>query len=1273
MGTITKENPWKGLNFYREKDKNDFYGREEDIERLSLYIINNAQTILFGKSGIGKSSILNAGVFPVAREHGLFPVPIKLIHNSDISYLLQIKDRIDNMIERQGASIHELVPAIDEQSETLWEYLHRTIIYDSDGKRVRLLLVIDQFEEIFTLQQDDKIKEQFFAELADLLNDVTPLYIANALNNRSSSSKEYEGNTDQKYTGVTESEIKIDLNLVDKSESKYLERSEFHIVLTLRDDFLGCLERYTTNIPCMKTNRYALQPLTKKQAEEIITMPRENLVADGVADLIIQKVTDKADNRLNGLSESSVDAAMLSLYLSRLYTKRDSDEEQITVELVQQFSDNIIKDFYEDAVKGIPIEIIEKIEDELLTFDDRRNNISINDFNKMGIPENIIRSLVDDKKLLRQFNYGGDIRVEYMHDVLCKVVSERIEQRELRKAKEYEKELKKKNKRMWFGVAAIGAFLTLAILAVWDGLYHNVEVHYGIVVKHNGWFEGLERISENEASYRDCSYKLKYHGRWAKFPYAMEARNGYGKLTTNHNMGAYILNQYDDSDKGADEEMVEKLKTVCQWEFISNPGGNFVVQERALDKDGNVVFVYNRSSTDDPSMVISTYTDEYGFPLMLRDSTYFYMRTTYDKRGYEVLMEFYDDQGMPITNKDSVYQTRREYINNGIELAQYSCFLDGRYTKDRFGNCGYYHSKFTEDSLRVLEAIYVDQDMNYCRSTDDSVIVTKCKYDEHGRLIELSYWNEEGKPDTCNYGYHIQQLEYNRYGKQTRKIYFGLDSTRCTNNIKIDGELQMVYEWIANYDGWGNMIEMKSVCKSIIYGASWQYLEDETCTKQEIYRISNEGVISSNDTIYSYRFYRDLEGRTELEMNADEGYSKYTSYDDHKNPICVEYFDSDNNLPIDTIEGWHINKMVYEYKGDTTYISDYCYNLEYSIVYHREILVDSLNYTKSELVYSNDGNFLEGYRRTYDNKYEIAKTQESINEEWNTIRSYKNPQFYYRAKIMYSIKPSKSKHNIGIFAENELGEPSVIFANPIAYYARYDYHGKILYFDETGRQIDPYYPKWNYLAYIELAQSDSLIGFKDADIVLACNDWDMWFSKENPMVPFYNTHWWDNTERDFIVARLNKTKNDYDTIHVLVAANTNIKSYVEFKTLRCTAFEERRISSIFNKYIRKRMIMARPVDTKSIACRLGIQGYIALLEYNDWKYLKNDTIKIQDLINLNKKKHKYIVYFDDETNKISVLDIDADMLGLQMEDLPIRYEYYNYVMRLYNEWKKTHK
>ena len=1266
MGTITKENPWKGLNFYREKDKNDFFGREEDIERLSLYIINNAQTVLFGKSGIGKSSILNAGVFPVAREHGLFPVPIKLIHNGSKSYLQQIKDKVAKVVERQGASTHELVPPINEQSETLWEYLHRTIIYDSDGRRVRLLLVIDQFEEIFTLQQKEDVKESFFAELADLLNDVTPLYVANAQNNRGDN---VDGRAERQYVEKKDSEIEINLNINEgKDEKKYLERSEFHIVLTLRDDFLGCLERYTANIPCMKTNRYALQPLNKAQAEKIITMPRENLIADGVADFIIQKVTDKTDNRLNGLSESSVDAAMLSLYLSRLYTKRNDDDEQITIGLVQQFSDNIIKDFYEDSVKDIQVETIEKLEDELLTFDDRRNNVSVSDFVKMGIPESVIRTLVDDKKLLRQFNYGGDIRVEYMHDVLCKVVSDRIEQRELKKAKEKAEELKKKTKKMWMGFAAVVLFLALAAFVLWDGLYHDVEVHYGQVVKRYGWFEGLERISEDEASYRNCHFLLKYHGRWAKHPYVMEAKDGYGKLTTEHMMGAYILNQYDETDKGAESDMVEKLKTVCKWEFVCNQDGNFVVQERAINKDENVVFVYNRSATNDAKVVISTYTDEYGFPLLLRDSTYFFLRTSYDNHGFETLMEFYDDQGMPITNKDSVYQTRRDFLGNGIELGQYSCFLDGRYTKDRFGNCGYYHSKFTSDSLRVLESIFVDADMNYCRSTADSVIVTHYQYDEHGRLIELSYWDEEGKADTCSYGYHKLLREYNRHGKQTREIYFGIDSVRCTNNIVIDGEPQRLYEWLADYDEWGNMIKREMNCKTVVMGASWQFTKDETCIKEEYYNVYKTDSGGSSDTIYSFRFYKDLTDNNELVIFRERGYSKRTIYDEHNNPIVVSYYDSDNEIPIECDEGWHINKMEYVYKKDTTFISDICYNLHDGIVYHHEILVDSSNCAKSDLVYNNDGDFFNGYRKTFDNQFRIMQSQESINEEWKTVRSYKNTQFYYRIKTIYSIKPSNNTL-IGYFAENEIGEPSVIYDSPKAFYATYYNKGEQLYFDEYGRKINPIEHSWNYLAYVELTQSDTLIGFKNADIVIACNDWDMWFKPETPMEPFTSTHWWDKTDRDFVVARLNAKKDDYDTIHIIIPASIkDIEEYVEFKKCRCTIQEARRISSIVNKYVRKNMIIAKPVDTQKIAYRSGIHGEIILLEYNDWNY-KNDTINISDLIKRNRKKRKHIIFLDYQTDKIGVLDTDADTLGLQMELCPIRPAYYNNIIKWYNEWK----
>ena len=76
--------------------------------------------------------------------------------------------------------------------------------------------------------------------------------------------------------------------------------------------------------------------------------------------------------------------------------------------------------------------------------------------------------------------------------------------------------------------------------------------------------------------------------------------------------------------KGANAENGRKnLKTVCQWEIVCNREGDFVVQERALDKEGNLVFCYNRTQTEEPNKVISTYADEYGFPIILRDSCYF--------------------------------------------------------------------------------------------------------------------------------------------------------------------------------------------------------------------------------------------------------------------------------------------------------------------------------------------------------------------------------------------------------------------------------------------------------------------------------------------------------------------------------------------------------------------------------------------------------------------------------------------------------------------------
>ena len=89
-----QDNPWKGLDSYRESDR--LYGRDEEIEVLFSRIEYNMQTVVYSRSGIGKSSLINAGIFPKARKAGMLPVSIRLQHSAvkgemGIPYIEQVK------------------------------------------------------------------------------------------------------------------------------------------------------------------------------------------------------------------------------------------------------------------------------------------------------------------------------------------------------------------------------------------------------------------------------------------------------------------------------------------------------------------------------------------------------------------------------------------------------------------------------------------------------------------------------------------------------------------------------------------------------------------------------------------------------------------------------------------------------------------------------------------------------------------------------------------------------------------------------------------------------------------------------------------------------------------------------------------------------------------------------------------------------------------------------------------------------------------------------
>src|ERR1700712_2165801 len=107
MPTLTKEPLQKdtslfiGLQSYTEAQADIFYGRDEETDRLTSLVKANTLTIVFGKSGTGKTSLLNAGVFPRLRKNYCLPFRIRLEFNDNSPDLVtQIKNILRSEIDK---------------------------------------------------------------------------------------------------------------------------------------------------------------------------------------------------------------------------------------------------------------------------------------------------------------------------------------------------------------------------------------------------------------------------------------------------------------------------------------------------------------------------------------------------------------------------------------------------------------------------------------------------------------------------------------------------------------------------------------------------------------------------------------------------------------------------------------------------------------------------------------------------------------------------------------------------------------------------------------------------------------------------------------------------------------------------------------------------------------------------------------------------------------------------------------------------------------------
>jgi WD40 repeat protein/DNA-binding SARP family transcriptional activator len=160
---VAARNPYKGLRPFVESDESDFFGRELLTAHLVEFLSPRDSRFLavVGPSGCGKSSLIRAGLVPALRR-GAVP-------GSERWFVVDMVPGSSPFEELEDALLHVAIdppPGLLEELEGAKDGLVRVVdrLLPSDGSE--LLLLVDQFEEVFTLVRQDSTRSAFLAALA---------------------------------------------------------------------------------------------------------------------------------------------------------------------------------------------------------------------------------------------------------------------------------------------------------------------------------------------------------------------------------------------------------------------------------------------------------------------------------------------------------------------------------------------------------------------------------------------------------------------------------------------------------------------------------------------------------------------------------------------------------------------------------------------------------------------------------------------------------------------------------------------------------------------------------------------------------------------------------------------------------------------------------------------------------------------------------------------------------------------------------------------------
>lgn len=303
-----------------------------------------------------------------------------------------------------------------------------------------------------------------------------------------------------------------------------------------------------------------------------------------------------------------------------------------------------------------------------------------------------------------------------------------------------------------YGGAAVAVILLLVGFFVWD--YYRTKIkYYSDYVEVYGIPEGIGRLSSNEMSHREASYRFEYsRHRLRRVSYV----NSKGNLVDHH----------DSEDKDRIVDMT----------LVYTEGSGKVDSEKFKDRSGKVLYVKDYDS----NLKTCTFKldDELGTEMTLNAQVNLF------ESAFDVSLD----------GKGKISKYILDYDEEGhLVKVEYAGFGNVR-VPDGQGIFG--RSYVLDDEGRVIEEHYLGKD-GKPKATQFGLGIKKFTYDDDGNLSKIVYLTVDGKPSSDGNNCPVVTLTYDKWGNRISEKYSDINGQPMIR--KDDAFAGILYEY--NDDG----------------------------------------------------------------------------------------------------------------------------------------------------------------------------------------------------------------------------------------------------------------------------------------------------------------------------------------------------------------------------------------------------------------------------------------------------------------------------------------